>query len=51
MGEIISKNILLPLMYFLVDVGLTFGIIVLFLMTIERILDSTLIKSITRKIK
>ena len=51
MGEIISNNILLPLMYLLVDVAITLGIIVLFLMIIEKILDSTIIKTIMEKIK
>ena len=49
MGEIISNNILLPLMYLLVDVAITLGIIVLFLMVIEKILDSTIIKTIMEK--
>jgi len=51
MGEIISNNILLPLMYLLVDVAITLGIIVLFLMVIEKILDSTIIKTIMEKIR
>ena len=51
MGEIISNNILLPIMYLLVDVAITLGIIVLFLMVIEKILDSTIIKTIMEKIK
>ena len=49
MGEIISNNILLPIMYLLVDVAITLGIIVLFLMVIEKILDSTIIKTIMEK--
>ena len=51
MGEIISNNILLPIMYLLLDVAITLGIIVLFLMVIEKILDSTIIKTIMEKIK
>ena len=51
MGETISNNILLPLMYLLVDVAITLGIIVLFLMVIEKILDSTIIKTIMEKIR
>ena len=51
MGEIISNNILLPIMYLLVDVAITLGIIVLFLMVIEKILDSTIIKTIMEKIR
>ncbi len=51
MGEIISNNILLPIMYLLLDVAITLGIIVLFLMVIEKILDSTIIKTIMEKIR
>ena len=51
MGEIISNNILLPIMYLLVDVAITLVIIVLFLMVIEKILDSTIIKTIMEKIR
>ena len=51
MGEIISNNILLPLMYLLVDVAITLGIIVLFLLVVEKILDSRIIKTIMEKIR
>ena len=51
MGEIISNNILLPIMYLLLDVAITLGIIVLFLMVIEKSLDSTIIKTIMEKIR
>ena len=51
MGEIISNNILIPIMYLLLDVAITLGIIVLFLMVIEKILDSTIIKTIMEKIR
>jgi|TARA_R100001530_G_scaffold550_5_gene920 hypothetical protein len=51
MGEIISNNILLPLMYLLVDVAITLGIIILFLLVVEKILDSKIIKTIMEKIR
>ena len=51
MGETISNNILLPLMYLLVDVAITLGIIVLFLLVVEKILDSRIIKIIMEKIR
>jgi hypothetical protein len=51
MGETISNNILLPLMYLLVDVAITLGIIVLFLLVVEKILDSRIIKTIMEKIR
>lgn len=51
MGETISNNILLPIMYLLVDAAILFGIIVLFMMLLEKILDSKIIKTIMRKIR
>ena len=51
MGETISNNILLPLMYLLVDVAITLGVIVLFMMLLEKILDSEIIKTIMEKIR
>jgi len=51
MGETISNNILLPLMYLLVDVAITLGIIILFLLVVEKILDSKIIKTIMEKIR
>ena len=51
MGEIISNNILPPLMYLLVDVAITLGIIILFLLVVEKILDSKIIKTIMEKIR
>ena len=51
MGETISNNILLPIMYLLVDAAILFGIIILFMMLLEKILDSKIIKTIMRKIR
>ena len=51
MGEAISNNILLPLMYTLVNIALTLGIIVLFVVLIEKIIDSKFIKTIMEKIR
>ena len=51
MGELISNNILLPLMYLLVNIILVIGVILLFMMLIEKLMDSDLIRTIMRKIK
>ena len=51
MGETISINILLPIMYLLVDAAILFGIIVLFMILLEKTLDSKIIKTIMRKIR
>jgi hypothetical protein len=51
MGETISNNILLPLMYTLVNIALTLGIIILFVMLIEKIIDSKFIKTIMEKMR
>jgi|TARA_R100001480_G_scaffold1598_3_gene5079 hypothetical protein len=51
MGEIISNNILLPIMYLLIDTVILLGIILLFMMLLEKILDSKIIKTIMRKIR
>ena len=49
MGEWISNNILLPIMYLLVDIGLVFGFVLLVLMLLDKLLDNKLIKKIRRK--
>jgi len=49
MGEIISNNILLPIMYLLIDFGLVIGILVLIMILIEKLLDSKLINKIIRR--
>ena len=51
MGETISNNILLPIMYLLVDAAILFGLILLFMMLLDKILDSKIIKTIMRKIR
>jgi hypothetical protein len=51
MGETISNNILLPIMYLLVDTAILFGTILLFMMLLEKILNSEIIKTIMEKIK
>jgi len=51
MGETISNNILLPIMYLLIDTVILLGIILLFIMLLEKILDSKIIKTIMRKIR
>jgi len=51
MGEIISNNVLLPIMYLLIDAAILFGLILLFMMLLDKILDSKIIKTIMRKIR
>ena len=51
MGEWISNNILLPLMYFLVDIGLAFCFIIIAMTLLDKFMDSQLVNKIRRKIK
>ena len=51
MGEWISNNILLPLMYFLVDVGLVFWFAIIAMTLLDKVMDSQLVNKIRRKIK
>ena len=37
MGQWISVNILLPIMYGIVDIGLLFGLILLVMLTVDKI--------------
>jgi putative effector of murein hydrolase LrgA (UPF0299 family) len=37
MGQWISNNILLPIMYGIVDIGLLFGLILLVMLTVDKI--------------
>jgi hypothetical protein len=50
MGETISNNILLPIMYLLVNCVLTVGLMVLVLILIEKIINSKFGKSIMERI-
>ena len=49
MGEWISNNILLPVMYLLVDVGLAVGLAILALFLLDVLADNKLINKIRRK--
>ena len=49
MGEWISNNILLPVMYLLIDIGLAFGFALLVLALLDKLVDNRLVKKIRRK--
>ena len=49
MGEWVSNNILLPVMYLLVDVGLAVGFAILALALLDKLSDNKLIDKIRRK--
>ena len=49
MGEWFANNVLLPVMYLLIDFGLVIGILVLVIMLINKLLDSKLINKVMRR--
>jgi len=49
MGEWFANNVLLPIMYLLIDFGLVIGILVLVIMLINKLLDSKLINKVMRR--
>ena len=49
MGEWFSNNILLPLMYLLVDIGLVCGFSILVIMLLDKLMDNKLINKIRKK--
>jgi len=49
MGEWISNNILLPVMYLLIDIGLAFGFALLVLVLLDKLVDNRLVKKIRRR--
>ena len=49
MGEWISNNILLPVMYFLIDVGLAFGFVMIVLALLDKLIDNKLVRKIRRR--
>jgi hypothetical protein len=49
MGEWISNNILLPIMYLLIDIGLAFGFALLVLALLDKLIDNELVNKIRRK--
>ena len=48
MGEWISSNVLLPLMYFLIDIVIAFGVLILAMHLLEKLLNSKILKNIRR---
>tara|TARA_R100000789_G_scaffold99984_1_gene108244 strand:- start:5052 stop:5201 length:150 start_codon:yes stop_codon:yes gene_type:complete len=49
MGEWISNNILLPIMYFLIDISIAISVLILMLYLLEKITDSQVIEKIRRR--
>ena len=49
MGEWLSNNILLPVMYLLIDIGLAFGFVMIVLALLDKIIDSKIVKKIRRR--
>jgi len=49
MGEWISNNILLPVMYLLIDIGLAFGFALLVMSLLDRLVDNKLINKVRRR--
>jgi len=48
MGEWLSSNILLPVMYFLIDMGVAFAVLLLAMHLLEKIIDSKIFKNIRK---
>jgi len=48
MGEWLSNNILLPLMYFLIDIGIAFLLLLLAMHLLDKLLNSKIFKYIRR---
>jgi hypothetical protein len=48
MGEWLSNNILLPVMYFLIDMGVAFAVLLLAMYLLEKIVDSKIFNKIRR---
>ena len=49
MGEWISNNILLPVMYLLIDIGLAFGFALIVLALLDKLVGNRLVKKIRRR--
>ena len=49
MGEWISNNILLPVMYLLIDVGLAFGFVMIVLALLDKLIDNKIVRKIRRR--
>ena len=48
MGEWLSNNILLPVMYFLIDMGAAFAVLLLAMHLLEKIINSNSFKNMRR---
>jgi len=48
MGEWLSNNILLPVMYFLIDMGVAFAVLLLAMHLLEKIISSNVFDKIRR---
>ena len=48
MGEWLSSNILLPVMYFLIDMGIAFIVLLLAMHLLEKLISSEIFKNIRR---
>jgi len=48
MGEWLSSNVLLPLMYFLIDIGIAFTVLLLAMHLLEKLISSEIFKNIRR---
>ena len=48
MGEWLSSNILLPVMYILIDMGIAFAVLLLAMYLLEKIIDSKIFKNIRK---
>jgi len=48
MGEWLSNNILLPVMYFLIDMGVAFAVLLLAMHLLEKIINSNVFDKIRR---
>jgi len=48
MGEWLSNNVLLPVMYFLIDMGVAFAVLLLAMHLLEKIISSNVFDKIRR---
>ena len=48
MGEWLSSNILLPLMYFLIDIGVAFAVLLLAMHLLEKMINSNVFDKIRK---
>jgi len=48
MGEWLSSNVLLPVMYLLIDMAIAFGVLILAMHLLEKLISSKLFKNIRR---